>query len=65
MFFGRRFRPHIVPRDDSCEESWSKWQDLLFLCLTTDFPKLFQAVFAVCTYIEYQQMRCGGSPRML
>jgi hypothetical protein len=48
MFFGRRFRPHIVPRDDSCEESWSKWQDLLFLCLTTDFPKLFQAVFAVC-----------------
>ena len=41
--------PHIVPRDDSsCEERWSEWQDLLFLCVTTDFLGLFSPALFVC-----------------
>jgi hypothetical protein len=44
-----RIMPHIVPRDGFyCEESWSEWQDLLFLCVTTDFLGLFRPVLFVC-----------------
>jgi hypothetical protein len=33
---------------------WSEWQDLLFVCLTTDFPGLFQAaLFVLCTCAMY------------
>jgi hypothetical protein len=38
----------VGPLSWGLAKCWSEWQDLLFLCLPTDFPKLFQAALVVC-----------------